>query len=157
MDINIEKIMDDIRAEIKEKGYTAGMLSFSEVVGAVTATDSGKFDKAEYNGVVSYLGASNNVPISMPLSGNPIIVFIKKIIRKLTRVTIRPIAQHQTEYNAYTARAFSMVGNYIEENSTVTSVELLNKLEVLELKLQTAAREIDKLNARIAELENKAE
>lgn len=157
MDINIEKIMDDIRAEIKEKGYTSDMLSFSEVVGAVTTSDNGKFDKAEFNGVVTYLGASNTVPLSMPLKGNPIIVFIKKVIRKLTRVTIRPIAQHQTEYNAYTARAFTMVGNYIEENSEISKLDLLNKLEVLELKLQTASKEIEKLNLRIAELENKAE
>ena len=156
MDINIEKIMDDIRAEIKENGYTSDMLSFSDVVGTVTISID-KFDKAEFNGVVTYLGASNTVPLSMPLKGNPIIVFIKKVIRKLTRVTIRPIAQHQTEYNAYTARAFTMVGNYIEENSEISKLDLLNKLEVLELKLQTASKEIEKLNLRIAELENKAE
>ena len=155
--INGKEISAQIRAEIKEKGYTADMLSFSEVVGAVSTGADGKFNSDEYNGVVTYLGSANVVPLSMPLKGNPIIVFIKKVIRKLTRVTIRPIAQHQTEYNAYTARAFSMIGNYIEESSMVSNADLLNRLEVMELKLQTAAKEIDKLNARIAELEKTSE
>lgn len=152
MDINIEKIMDEIRAEIKEKGYTSDMLSFNEVA-CVSISSDNKFNVGEYNNVVNYLGSANVVPVSMPIKGNPIMVFIKKLIRKLTRVTIRPITQHQTEYNAYTARAFTMVGRYIEDNSVISNVELLNKIEIFELKLQTASKEIDRLNSRIAQLE----
>lgn len=156
--INIEDIMNEIRAEIKEKGYTADMLSFSEVTApsVVTGGDINGFNSAEYQGVVAYLGANSALPLSMPLHGNPIIVFIKKIIRKLTRVTIRPVAQHQTEYNAYTAHALNMVGGYIAANGgTQTLDELTEKIDTLELKLKTAVKEIDRLNARISELESK--
>ncbi|MBR2474576.1 MAG: hypothetical protein IKB51_06065 [Clostridia bacterium] len=155
MDINIEKIMDDIRAEIKEKGYTADMLSFNEVSSSVHASESGQFSVEEYNGVVSYLKTAHVVPVSKPITGNPIIVFIKKLIRKFTRVTIRPVVEHQSEYNAFSARALSMVGDYIEQNSVVSNAELLEKIKMLELKLQTAAKEIDRLTARLAEIENK--
>lgn len=154
MSVNIEEIMNDIRAEIKEKGYTSDMLSFNDVAAvSLTAGEEG-FSKDDYNGVVSYLNAAHVVPVSMPLPGNPIIVFIKKIIRKFTRVTIRPITEHQTVYNAYTARAFNMIGSYMEENSAATVAQLAEKLNVLELKLQTASKEIDRLNGKITELES---
>lgn len=156
MEINIEKIMEDIRTEIKEKGYTSDMLSFSEVASSVHVSESGSFNVEEYNGVVSYLQSAHAVPVSKPITGNPIIVFIKKLIRKLTRVTIRPVVEHQSEYNAFSARALSMVGTYIEQNSVVSSAELLEKIDMLELKLQTAVKEIDRLNAKLAELERKA-
>ena len=154
MDINIEKIMDDIRTEIKEKGYTSDMLSFSEVVGFSGTSKDGEFSAEEYKGVVTYLKNANTVPVSMPLKGNPIIVFIKKVIRRLFRVALRPVAEHQTEYNACSARAFAMVGNYIEQNSAVSNAQLLERIDLLELKLQTASKEIERLNAKIAENES---
>lgn len=165
MSINIEEMMNDIRTEIKEKGYSADMLSFDDVVASINRNadtvyvnncDS-KFSVNDYNSVVSYLNAAQAVPVSMPLPGNPIIVFIKKIIRRLTRVTIRPITEHQTEYNAYTARAFEMIGTYVEENLKTASGQLLEKIDMLELKLQTATKEIDRLNIKVAELEAKAQ
>ncbi len=157
MSVNIEEIMNDIRAEIKEKGYTAdGILSFNEIATVSTNRVENNFSVNDYNGVVSYLNTAYAVPVSMPLPGNPIIVFIKKIIRKFTRVTIRPVTEHQTEYNAYTARAFGMISTYIEENSGVTATQLSERLNMLELKLQTATKEIDRLNIKISELEAKS-
>ena len=41
MEVNIEKIMDDIRTEIKEKGYTTDMLSFTDVTGKSTFRGEG--------------------------------------------------------------------------------------------------------------------
>ncbi len=151
-EINIEKIMNDIKTEIKEKGYTADMLSFEEVTNLSVVSVDG-FDSNAFSGVVSYMNTSYNVPITRPLSGNPIIVFIKRVLRKLTRFTLRPIVEHQSEYNCYSAKAFAMMENYMKAG--VTIAELNKKVEMLELKLQTAAKEIDQLNFKIAELENK--
>ena len=140
MSINIEEIMSEIKADIKEKGYTADMLSFDDVT-AHSASSYSEFVPSEYNAVVSHLSADYNVPMTMPLKGNPIIVFIKKIIRKLTRITIRPITEHQTQYNANVSRAFTLLGSYIEaQNKKIAELE----------------DEIKKLNSKISVMqENK--
>ncbi len=154
MSVNIEEIMQEIKAEIKEKGYTADMLDFKDVAAVTVHSGSnGDFNSEEYGDIVSYLSENSVVPVSMPIKGNPIIVFIKKLIRRIARVTIRPVTEHQTEYNAYTAHALGMVGTYIESNQSSDKVtELTNRIEVLDLQLRTAMKEIERLNVKIAEM-----
>ena len=43
--VNIQKIMEEIRAEIKEKGYTADMLSFSEIPLPAAASEADTADE----------------------------------------------------------------------------------------------------------------
>lgn len=152
--INIEDIMSDIKAEIKEKGYTADMLSFEDVT-KMSVISVDRFDQGAFSSVVSYMNSSYSVPITRPLLGNPIIVFIKRVLRKLTRFTLRPIVEHQSEYNCYSAKAFTMMEDYIKAGVAVA--ELNKKVELLELKLITCSKEIECLNARISELEGKQE
>ncbi len=155
MSVNIEEIMDGIRAEIKEKGYTSDMLSFEDVaaVTAVPLGDSDKFDPTEFSGIVSYLDANSTVAVNIPPKGNFIVIFIKKVIRKLI---IRPIAHQQSEYNVYSARAFTMLKSYVESLPSPDKItELANKVELLELKLKAANKEIESLTAKLSELEGK--
>ncbi len=155
MSVNIEEIMNGIRAEIKEKGYTSDMLSFEDVanVTKVSIGSSEEFDAEEYSGVVSYLDANSTVAVNIPPKGNFIVIFIKKVIRKLI---IRPVARQQSEYNVYTARAFSLLKGYVESlPSPEKLTELANRAEMLELQLREARKEIDRLNAKVCELEAK--
>ena len=56
MEVNVEKIMDDIRTEIKEKGYTSDMLSFTDVTGKSTFRGEG-LDECD---LVDNLDTANN-------------------------------------------------------------------------------------------------
>ncbi len=147
-EINIEKIMDDIRAEIKEKGYTSDILSFEDVT-SISLDGENDFSKEKLSELVSYMNSSYAVPITRPLGGNPIVVFIKRVIRKLTRFIIRPIVEHQSEYNSVSARAVGMIGARVESVSSETE----NRIALLELKLQTAMKEIERLNGEIERLQ----
>ena len=153
MEVNIEKIMDDIRAEIKEKGYTADMLSFKEVTGKTTFNGEG-LDECE---LIDNLDTANSlclVPFDRPLPGNPIVVFFKKVIRKLIRFYIRPTVEQQNEFNAQIVRAVNTVGKYaIEIKSRPDAEELSKKVEILELKLETATKENEELRRRLERLE----
>lgn len=152
-EVNIEEIMNGIREEIKEKGYSADMLSFSDVTGVFTS-DPTVFDKRVFSDYLSYLNTAYRVPDARPLYGNPLVVFIKKVIRKLTLFVMRPAVDHQSEYNSFIARTFNMVDCYMNENrSELSETELAKKLDILELKLKTASMEIDRLNERITQLE----
>ncbi len=155
MSVNIEEIMSDIKAEIKEKGYTSDMLSFEDVANTaiIPIGNFDSFTPDEFNGIVSYLDANSTVAVNIPPKGNFIVIFIKKVIRKLI---IRPVARQQSEYNVYTARAFTMLKNYTELlPSPEKLTELVNKVEILDLKLSEANKKIAELNAKISELEGK--
>ena len=55
--VNIQKIMEEIRAEIKEKGYTADMLSFSEIPLPAAASQSDTADEEAARAVLYCLAA----------------------------------------------------------------------------------------------------
>lgn len=151
-EINIENIMSDIKAEIKEKGYTADMLSFEDVTKMSVISVDG-FDQGAFSSVVAYMNSSYALPLSKPISGNPIKRFIKKILSKLARFMLRPVVEHQSEYNCYSAKAFTMLEDYTKAGAAVA--ELSKKVELLEAKLDASEKEIESLNNKIAELEGK--
>lgn len=152
-EFNIEEVMDDIRKEIKEKGLTSDMLSFSDVA-SVSVADESSFSKAGLDNCLANLSDSYVITESRHISGNPIVVFIKKVIRKLTRFYIKPIVEAQTEFNAYTVQTANMLSRYVYDNLEKPSEKQLEeKIELLELKLQTAAKENNMLQSRIEALE----
>ena len=144
-EINIEEIMDGIKAEIKEKGYTADMLSFEDVTKISVISVDG-FDQGAFSGIVSYMNSSYTLPISKPVAGNRIKRFIKKILRKIARFMLRPVVEHQSEYNCYSAKGFAMLEDHIKSVN--------GKVALLEAKLESSEKEITELKAKIAKLES---
>lgn len=161
-EFNIEEVMDEIRKEIKEKGLTSDMLSFSDVT-SVSVADDGSFSKAGLDSCLANLSDSCVIRDNRQLSGNPIVVFIKRAIRKLTRFYVKPIVDAQTEFNAYTVQTANMLSRYVCDDLEKTNTKQLEeKIELLELKLRTAIKEnntlhgrIDSLEARLSSLERK--
>ena len=154
MEVNIEKIMSEIRDEIKEKGLTSDMLSFDDVLnmGFHGASD---YDERSISSALYSVNGSHTIPVEPPITGNPIAVFVKKLIRKLTRFYVRPARERQNDYNAHVARALNVIGRYIESIEERPSTAVLeDKIKVLELQLVTAAKERKELLERIEQLES---
>ena len=146
-EFSIEEVLDDIRREIKEKGLTADMLSFSDVV----RDDEVCLSEEEAESCLSNLSRSSVIPESRRLEGNPLIVFIKRVIRRLTRFYIRPIVDAQNEFNAYAVRAAQAFNRQAGGARDVKRLEA--RVAALELGLQAAASENKMLISRIAALE----
>lgn len=153
MEINIEEVMNEIRAEIKEKGYTSDMLSFEDVVSLSPVAVDADSAIEDLHGAISCINASYIVPESIPVKGNAIVRFVKKVIRKLCRFYVKPIVMTQNEFNALCVRALNDVNIYIDESSKTSVTELENKVNMLELKLKTVVAENVKLAKRIEALE----
>ena len=151
MEINVESVIDEIKAEIKEKGYVSDIISFNEVTSISVGGGSDISGLSELDGAVRYLNSSYFVPDSVPVSGNIIVRFIKRIIRKFTRFYVKPIVMSQNEINGFTARAFNDIYEYIKSNDSVSELE--NKIKVIDLKIKTVTKENEALLARIEELE----
>lgn len=120
--IDIEEIMGKIRKEIKEKGYKNEDLSFDDIE-LITSHASGGADSYEES--IEYIGSSFHIQTFFPLEGNPLAVFVKKVIRKLTFFYVNPISDQQTAFNVHLVRIINEQKAMIEELQE--DVEYLNK------------------------------
>ncbi len=145
--------MQEIREEIKEKGYTYDMLSFNDI-SASPATDNGdvSVERAEKN--LAYMDNVHLVAGYRPLPGNKLVVLIKRIIRKLTKFYVEPVVASQNEFNAAAVQSVASVLELVkQQGGSNSTAELSERLLTMELKLKTAYAEIKTLNERISRLE----
>lgn len=140
-DINIETIMQEIRAEIREKGYTDDLLSFNDVVVDTSRMNVQEFDKITFNEEIYTINHSWNVQAYRQLSGSKISIFIKKVIRKLVYFFVEPIVMEQDGFNASIVRAMNQMNCFVDEkvheNEELKKqvAELTKKLKEIEEKV----------------------
>jgi len=137
--INIEEIMAEIKQSIKEQGLTADMLSFEDVPYRKNA-QSGSASEA-----LDYVSTHYYIQPYKELQGNPVKVFIKKVIRKLTKFYIEPVVFEQNDFNA---NAVTVMKSLTESGSA----DLGGRVETLELANKELLIRLDKLERENAEL-----
>lgn len=132
--VDVEKIMMEIREEIKKNGLDKEILSFEEVplpnVSNNFEPNDEEFDIDFFMESTDAMNSAYKIQTERVLLGNPISVFIKKIIRKFIRFYIIPIINDQTSFNAYTVRSCNSIRNYI-----IQSREDKKRIEELEVRL----------------------
>lgn len=123
--INVEKIMDEIRENIKTSGADKIPLTIADQ----------KVAKAEAEGptdleqAVEYLTYNYEVQPCQLLTGNPVKVFVKRCIRKLAGYFFLPIVQQQNVLNQYYL--------YVAE----TVVEQKNEIKTLKAEIERLEKE----------------
>ena len=137
--INIEEIMAEIKQSIKEQGLTADMLSFEDVPYRKNA-QSGSASEA-----LDYVSTHYYIQPYKELQGNPVKVFIKKVIRKLTKFYVEPVVFEQNDFNA---NAVTVMKSLTESGSA----DLGGRVETLELANKELLIRLDKLERDNAEL-----
>lgn len=142
-EINIEEIMSQIRQEIREKGLTPDMLSFEDVpFDAAANTDAGE--------ALKFLAAHCYVEPYRRLTGNPCKVFIQKVIRKLTKFYVEPIAAAQNAVNANTVQVLQSLCT-----EKMPGESLADRLEILELQNKELLGRLEKLEQENAQLRSR--
>ncbi|MCI8316859.1 MAG: hypothetical protein HFH74_17850 [Lachnospiraceae bacterium] len=120
-ELNVEKIMEEIREEIKEKGYTNDMLGFSEVTWEDTGINAERFDWIKYNEELFLLNSTWNVNPNreiqnkLGIKGKCTTLF-KRFVRKCIRFYLSSIVQDQVSFNATTVRLINMLTLFVNEN-----------------------------------------
>ena len=138
--INVEKIMQEIKAEIIKKGYTNDMLSFNDIVVDTSNMNTTKFDKIAFNEEIYSVNHSWNVQAYRVISGSAVAVFVKKVIRKMVYFFVEPIVLEQDGFNASVVRLMNQLNVYVDETKAEneelkkTIEELSEKIKVLEQK-----------------------
>ncbi|MDR0558060.1 MAG: hypothetical protein LBG43_09420 [Treponema sp.] len=160
--IDIEKILADIRKEIKEKGYENDMPGFdvsfdNDFASVFSGVDL--FAPADVWQDIENLYKHWEIVLYEPLRGNPLSVFVKRCVRKLMHFLLEPIVFEQRLFNASVVRIIVKIKDFMDANARVESriadLELFLK-KYIENETKGAARNHDRmqksLEAEVREL-----
>ena len=148
-EINVEKIMAEIRAQIPGQDADWAALRFEDVPMESTGEElsAAAFDKRAFEKSVAALGAMDTVEFFHPIPGGRIKTFAKRVVRKLIRFCVEPICQEISAFHGALLRAFQELRGFVTE--TVNQ----NKRREAEIALLRA--QLEELQGRIEELERR--
>lgn len=129
MEVNIEKIMAEIRDNISENKYGEQDL---KIVGKKQICPKG-FSKPDFDNTVNRMNNSSRIPEDMPILGKA--KGIKKVISKTINFAIKPRAEVQNNMNNAVVTGFIQIQKYMDEQEK-TIRELNEKIEALEKELK---------------------
>lgn len=97
--VDVELIMSQIKAEIKENGFKDSDLSFEDI----WSLEEEKCDSVQeqLSNLLDEMERKKQVLFYRELSGNPVKKFVKRVVRKLIAFIIQPIVDEQNDYNEY--------------------------------------------------------
>ena len=124
--IDVERIMSDIRDEIKRSGRDKEQLSFEDPERLAAS----KGASSDLKTAVDYISCNYEVQPYEPLGGNFIVVFVKRVIRKLTGFFLLPIVRQQNTLNYYYYKISENVADMKDGNE-----ELKERIELLEKRV----------------------
>ncbi len=132
-EINIEEIMKEIRQNIKDRGYDKEPISFDEIEMPKAVMQNGeKYDEEVLLSELDFLMHNCSNSFHVPVNGrNPFTVFIKKVIRKLTRFIVIPLVDFQNAYNVSNLKCINQMKAYMAELE-----EYKTKIDKLENELK---------------------
>ena len=147
-EINVQRMIDEIQIEISEKCWEEEPLLFDEIPVMESGAPGmdGLFDRNYLRGTVDEMNRRWEIRAYRPLLGDRIKLFIKRVIRKLTKFYVEPITTDITEYNSYTVRSINAICAYIDEQQ--------KQNEKLSSKIDRMEQEIILLKSKIKRLEN---
>lgn len=129
--IDVNSILHEIRNDIKEKGYTNVLPFFDDSLDKQFLLDIMN-DFSEISNIKYHYDCFKSlceIDPYKPLKGNKLIVFIKKIIRKLIKFYIVPIVEAQNNFNHSIVRV--LLKNYEMKKQINILSNRVTKLEEL--------------------------
>ena len=136
--IDVESIMEEIRAEIKRKGYKEKEVRFSDI--NISYADNMDVDHMElsaeaYKKQLLLLNIQKNVNTNKTLyadsTAGKVEIFFKKVFRKCARFYVEPIVSGQNEYNETNAMLMCQLYAAVKRVE-----ELEKKMAQLEKRIQ---------------------
>ena len=152
-DINVEEIMNEIRKDIRLKGKEDPFVDDKKELAFNHDVFSKEVQRANNTCKMDYF---------RPLSGNVIIVTVKKLVRKIISSAVMPCVNMQNEFNASVVKSMNQLKNYLDnelsmENRRLSRDEEIEYFRNHEKLIEQFENEVIALKLRIQELEQKLE
>ena len=118
--INVEAIMQEIRSNITKRDIENIVLpDLNDIRLIYSGSTKNAFDMDEFNRNISNNNMKCNVIIDKPITSHrrfsgKLIIFAKKVIRKILKWYINSIFDQQNEFNSSVTRSFNDVNKYIQ-------------------------------------------
>jgi len=143
-DIDVEAIMNEIRQKIRDKGIEPvdfpdmGTLVLESLGADLTSFDTNSFEEN-----IRAVNSQWEISAEMPITSHrkvigSLIVFGKKVVRKLLRWYVAPVADQSRQFAACTVRALNDIRKYMYYNTA--------RVDALEKKLTILEDLVEKLN-----------
>ncbi len=113
--VNVDEIMNQIRAEIAQKGLKESDIKFEDIPMVNNDIFGDVYNYDEFSKSLDMARPHVAVNASPALHGNILSKIVKKILRRLIAYHIEAIVDEQNEYNKYTFNAVSMLPDKIDE------------------------------------------
>lgn len=115
-DINVEKILDEIRNEIKEKKLASSDLKFDEIqIKSLDEIAASKFDVSKLNEALHRMNEKSRLDAYYTLPGKGAKLFIKRALRKFVRACFMQNITTQNEFNESVVLCLRQMTLYIKE------------------------------------------
>lgn len=118
LDINVEKIMEEIREQIRREEGMVEIPSFDEIPvrgenQAGNRTD-GEADWPQLLASLQYVNNGYDIPYYWSFGPNSLKTFAKRVVRKLLKCLIAPILAMQNAFNAHVVRCLNQLRYFAE-------------------------------------------
>lgn len=137
-EINVEKIMEEIRADIKKRNLSEEDLNFLDV--KKESVLEGVFNHGHMQDELKIANQFADVNPHQSIGGSGIKRFIKRVIRKCIAFYVQPLFIKQNEFNAHSVRALNEMNLYIERSEA--------RQKELESMLEKLQKEVTELQSR---------
>lgn len=157
-EVNVEKIMEEIRNKIRAKGLDASQLTFEDI--SPEKEDLGSeisdYSQDELIRACQYLNHHYEVSVWHPLSSaRPVIgklfTFGKKVMRKLTRFFIQPIVEDQNRVNMHAVRSLNQLRNYLvrKDDRLAENDRMIDQILVRQAELNDRLKKLEEENGNL--------
>lgn len=147
--VNVQEIMDKIKSEIEAENLSSDILSFEDFFASSNAPMLNfSFNEKAFSNEIRILNAAHTIASDREVTGNGLVRFIKKVVRKLSRFYIEPIVKDQNAFNSHTIRALNGVRRYILD----TDAKQKNLVDIQIWYTQKARPALDSLSQTITDL-----
>lgn len=146
--IQVTDIMEQIRAEIKEKGFSSEMLSFADVTGENDVENGGDhFDADILRQNIRYVSEHSQVSLNHTNAS-----LGDRMVRSMIRSYIEPYAEEQNTLNAGIALVQQQVELYIQESRMFSTKALMEEIEILKQQQRNTKIIVEQLQKQVAML-----
>lgn len=152
--LDVSEIMEQIRADIKKKGYRSDMLSFADVPPEEEAETSPgeRFDTDLLHAGVRYCSENHEIPLPEPPSG-----IMRRRAWESFRRFLEPYIEAQNALNENLAEIAIQMERYMLESRLQSPKAILDRLDALELRQRNAEMQMEQLQEQIRMLQERLE